>query len=125
MMGVVDTAHPRYGEVWLVSMMEAQGRGSEYREGDSCPAVVVSSDAMGMMGRRLVACIDLPQAAEGLWRVEIPDLKLSGIGKQGVVDAMQLHSVDIGQCVRKIGRVTADCMAEVAAAIAIVVEYED
>lgn len=125
MMSSVDTMHPRYGEVWLVSMTDSLGGQSMHNDGDSCPAVVVSSDAMGMMGRRLVACIDLPQAAEGLWRVEIPDLKLSGVGKQAVVDAMQLHCVGIEQCLRKIGRVTADCMAEVAAAIAIVVEYED
>lgn len=123
-MSQADSSCPKYGEVWLIAVPEKQSEEAT-TTAETYPAVVVSSDAMGTMPCRLVACIDLSLKVESLWRVEIPEQQSSGVEKRAVVDAMQLHCVDLEHCVQRIGRLPADCMAEVAAAIAIVVEYED
>ncbi len=123
-MSQTDSSRPKYGEVWLVAFPERQSEEATNAV-ETYPAVVVSSDAMGTMQRRLVARIDLPHKVEGLWRVEIPEQQSSGVEQRAVVDAMQLHCVDLESCVQRIGRLPADCMTEVAAAIAIVVEYEE
>jgi len=111
-----DATGPKYGEVWLVDPLD---------DGESWPAVVISSDAVGRMPLRLIARIDaIGRKNRGVWRVELPDPIESHIKGRPVVDTMQLHSVELSRCRERIGRVPADYMTEVAAAIAILVEFE-
>lgn len=109
---------PSYGEVWLVNAADPHGNAGAW------PAVVVSSDAMKGMPWRLVARIEGHRSREFLWRVEVPEIGHAGIDRRSVVDTFQLHCVELAHCIRKLGRLPADCMTEVAAAIAIIVEYE-
>lgn len=116
-MSRIDPVAPKYGEVWLV---ESKGR-----EESSVlwPAVVISSDAMELMPLRLVARIETFGKGEGLWRVEVPPTKSSGLEEPAVVDTMRICSVETDRCRKRLGRLPADCMVEVAAAVAILVEY--
>ena len=117
-MSQVDVASPRYGEVWLVESK---------KEGDvpDCwPAVVISSDAMELLPLRLVARIEAFRKGGGLWCVEVPQQEKAGLEQPAVVDTMQICSVETGRCRRRLGRLPADCMVEVAAAVAILVEHE-
>lgn len=109
---------PNYGEVWLI---DVSGNGTQP---DLRPCVIVSSDALRELPVRLVARIDEPAGHAHIWRVEIPAEEGSGIAGRAVADAMGLQSVELARCVRKIGSLSADVMAEIAAAIAIVVEFE-
>lgn len=114
-----NSSAPSYGEIWLIHAADAEGNPCSW------PAVVVSSDAMKGMPWRLVARIDGPQETGGyLWQVEVPQIESAGIAHRSVVDTMQLHCVELVRCERKLGRIHADSMVEVAAAIAIIVEYD-
>ena len=79
---------------------------------------------MELMPLRLVAKIDGVRKREGLWRVEVPQENEIGLDQRVVVDTMQISSVETTACRKRLGRLPADCMIEVAAAIAILVEYE-
>ena len=109
---------PKYGEVWLVESRE------ERQEVDLWPAVIISSDAMELMPLRLVARIDSFRKGGELWRVEVPSEITVGLDQQAVVDTMQICSVETTACRERLGRLPADCMIEVAAAVAILVEHE-
>ncbi|MCB0711885.1 MAG: type II toxin-antitoxin system PemK/MazF family toxin [Ignavibacteriae bacterium] len=117
-MSRIDPVPPKYGEVWLVESRE------EESASDLWPAVVISSDAMEQMPLRLVAKIKNFQKGSGLWCVEVPQEKSSGLDQPAVVDAMQICSIETGRCRKRLGRLPADCMVEVAAAVAILVEHE-
>ena len=109
---------PKYGEIWLV---ESTG---EKEKTDPWPAVVISSNAMEGMPLRLVARIEAFRKGAGLWCVEVPNDKDAGLQTKAIVDAMKICSVETRQCRERLGRLPADCMTEVAAAVAILVEYE-
>lgn len=117
-MGSGNLPAPNYGEVWLVNGVDNHGGPLSW------PAVVVSSNAMKGMPWCLVARIDRSANEECLWRVEVPHTEHAGVDRRSVVDTMQLHCVDRAHCIQKLGRIPADSMAEIAAAIAIIVEYE-
>ena len=90
------------------------------------PAVVVSSDALGRLNLKLVAPITEWQASftHSLWHVPLNPNSGNGLRKASAVDAFQLRGVDIARFVKWLGRLSADEMAEIAAAVAAVVEYE-
>ena len=48
----------------------------------------------------------------------------NGLTKVSAVDALQLRGVDTRRLTRKVGRLSAALMEEIAASIALVVEYE-
>ena len=91
----------------------------------SRPAVVVSSDGVGRLPVKLIAPITDWKASFGrnIWHVKIAPDSANGLMKISAVDALQLRGVDVRRLDRKLGRVSAILMQEIAAAIAIVVEY--
>ena len=113
---------PKRGEVWLVDF--APTKGAEIRK--TRPAVVVSSVAIAKLPVVLVAPITgwKDHIAGNFWHVGITPDSENGLNKEGAVDALQLRGVDSQRLVRKLGRLSATLMEEIAAAIAAVVEYE-
>lgn len=113
--------NPRRGDVWLVDFDPSVG--DEIRK---CrPAVVVSSNSVGRLRLKLVAPVTewKDQYAYDVWHVRLDPDGRNGLTKTSAVDALQLHSVDHQRLVRRLGRLTPLTMEEIAAAIAIVVEY--
>lgn len=113
---------PQRGEVWRVNFNPTIG--AEIRK--TRPAVVVSSDAAGILPVKLVAPITdwKDRYAQSFWHVRIDPDQANGLSKTSAVDALQLRGVDTSRLLDKMGRVSADKMEEIAAAIAAVVEYE-
>ena len=113
---------PRRGEIWLVNLDPTVG--AEIRK--VRPTVVVSSDAVGRLPIKLIAPITEWKAAftANLWHVRIDPDTSNGLSKVSTVDVLQLRGLDTQRFVRRLGRLTADQMEEIAAAIAAIVEYQ-
>lgn len=116
-----DRLSPKRSEIWLVNFDPTVG--AEIKK--TRPAVVVSSDAVGRLPVKLIAPItDWKQYfAQNIWHVKIEPDSLNNLTKPSSVDALQLRGVDIQRFVRRLGRVSSTTMEEIAAAIAIIVEY--
>ena len=115
---------PRRGEVWLCDFDPTKG--SEIRK--TRPAVVLSSDSMGILPLKLVAPITgWKEKFDGrLWFVKLAPTKANGLTKEGAVDLLQVRSlaVDGERFVEKKGHVTATKLEDIVSALALVVEYQ-
>lgn len=113
---------PLRGEIWQVNLNPTVG--AEMQK--SRPSVVVSSDAVGRLPIKLVAPITEwnPRYSRNIWHVQIPADATTGLNKLSAVDVLQLRGVDTQRLIRRLGRLTAEQMEEIAAAIAAVVEYQ-
>lgn len=113
---------PERGELWLVNFDPTIG--AEIRK--KRPAVVVNSDAVGILPIKLIAPITdwQDRFKHNIWHINVtPDSK-NGLSKVSAIDTLQLRGVDTQRFISKIGRLSATLMEEVAAAIAAVVEYQ-
>ncbi len=113
---------PRRGEVWLVNFDPTVG--AEIRK--TRPAVVVSSDAVGKLPIKLIAPITdwKDHYSANIWHVRLDPDDANGLTKPSAVDALQLRGMDVQRFVRRLGRLRAALIEEIAAAIAAVVEYQ-
>ncbi len=117
-----NTPIPKRGEVWLVNFDPTLG--VEIKK--TRPAVVVSSNAIGQLPLKLIAPITdwKPYFNRNLWHVRINPDNTNGLVKVSAVDTLQLRGADIQRFIRKLGQVSETTMAEIAAAVAAVVEYQ-
>ncbi len=115
-------AFPRRGEIWLVNFDPTVG--AEIRK--TRPAVIVSSDAVGRLPVKLIAPITdwKPHFSQSHWHVKIEPDKINNLKKVSAIDALQLRGMDIQRFVRRLGRVPSTTMEEIAATIAMIVEYQ-
>jgi len=113
---------PKRGEIWLVNFDPTVG--AEIKK--TRPAVVVSSDAVGRLPLKLIAPITewKQHYSSFLWHVRIDPDSFNNLGKDSSVDALQLRGVDVQRFIRRVGRVTSTAMEKIAAAIAMIVEYQ-
>ena len=113
---------PKRGEVWRVDFDPTKG--SEIKK--TRPAVVISSDAVGVLPVRLVAPITgwKNRFAKNLWHVHLSPTKRNGLRKESAVDALQVRSADTTRFVDKLGRVSRTELEEIVTAVAVVIEYE-
>jgi len=114
--------YPKRGEIWIVNFDPTVG--AEIRK--TRPAVVVSSDAVGRLPVKLIAPItEWKQAyAQSFWHVPIEPDNLTNLQKTSAVDTLQLRGMDIQRFVHRLGRVSSSTMEEIAAAIAMIIEYQ-
>ena len=108
---------PRYGEVWRI--VEEPSSGEEWL------GVVVSTDAIGLLPWRIVAQVEVDGTPAGLWHVPAPASRESGLQKGAYIDTALLCTIDAGRWSERVGRLPADFMGEVAAAIAILIEFDE
>jgi len=113
---------PRRGEIWWVDFDPT--RGSETAK--TRPAVVVSTDAVSVLPVRLVVPLTgwHPKHGEFVWRLKVAPTPLNGLTKVSAADALQLRCVSVDRFKERIGVLEAPLMAELTAAVALVIEYE-
>ncbi len=114
--------NPVRGEIWWVDLDPA--RGSETAK--VRPAVVVSVDAVSILPVRLVVPLTewKSKHQQYHWRLAVKPSTLNGLTKQSAVDALQIRCVSIGRFKNQMGRLEADSLAELCAAVALLVEAE-
>lgn len=112
----------RRGEVWRVNLDPTVG--VEIRK--TRPVVVVSSDAVGVLPIKLVAPLTEWKSylAANVWHVMVTPDAANGLTKPSAVDTLQLRGIDTQRFVDRIGVLSPSIMQSIAAAIALVVEYE-
>jgi len=114
--------NPKRGEIWYVNLNPA--RGSEiYKER---PVVVMSSNDIGLLPIRLVVPLTTwkEEYAEPFWYIKVIPNKNNGLSKMSAADTLQISGLDIGErFIQKVGFVSTDILADIAAAVAMVVEY--
>ena len=86
----------------------------------------MSSDGIGRLPVKLVAPITewKDVFGESAWLVRIDPDRRNGLRKTSAADVLQLRGIDLRRFVNRIGRLSPELMDEIAAAIAIVVEYQ-
>ncbi|MEW6033540.1 MAG: type II toxin-antitoxin system PemK/MazF family toxin [Chloroflexota bacterium] len=113
---------PERGEVWLVNFDPTVG--TEIKK--TRPAVVVSSDAVGILPIKVIVPITKWQNsfAGNFWHVKVDPDASNGLTYVSAVDSLQVRGVDTERFVRKLGTLSSGVLDEIAAAIAIIIEYE-
>jgi mRNA interferase MazF len=113
---------PRRGEVWLVNFDPTIG--TEIRK--IRPAVVISSNNIGILPIKLVAPItDWKDWYVGnLWHIKLNPNADNGLSKDSSVDTLQLRGVDTQRFIRKLGSLSPDELNSIVIAIVTVIEAE-
>jgi mRNA interferase MazF len=119
---ITNSSHPKRGDIWLTNFDPTLG--AEIKK--VRPAVIISSDGVGKLPIKLIAPItDWKEYYAGnIWHVKIEANNQNSLAKDSAVDVLQLRGVDLQRLVRKIGECSSEVMEEIAAAIAVVVEYD-
>lgn len=110
------------GEVWLVDFDPTQGSEIQKKR----PAIVISSDGVGKLAVKLVVPLThWDDSFKGvLWHVQVRPDGLNGLTQIDSADILQLRCVSLQRFDKCLGRISQNVLAEIAAAIAAVVEYE-
>jgi len=113
--------NPSRGEVWRVRFDPQVG--AEIRK--IRPALVVSVDAVGALPLRIVTPITewRPKYQTAPWLVYLSPDEFNGLDKESAADCFQIKSVSLSRFQSRIGMVSTDVLAEVAAGIALCVGY--
>jgi mRNA interferase MazF len=113
---------PQRGEIWLVNFDPTIGK--EIKK--TRPAIVISSNAIGILPIKLVAPITdwKDWFAGNLWHVKIKPDETNGLSKESSVDVLQLRGVDTKRFIQKLGVVAPEKMPEITIAIVTVIEAD-
>ena len=119
---MTDRPQPKRGEVWWVKPGKTAGAELQKKR----PYVVISADAMGNVPVKVVVPLKSWQDRfEGwAWVVRIEATEANGLTRTEAADVMQVRSFDTGKFEKQQGRLSADELDEITAALAIVVEYQ-
>lgn len=109
------------GEVWLVNLDPTIGQEIKKIR----PAVVLSSNSIGKLPLKIIVPITdwKPQYASYPWMVYLEPDQQNGLAKQSGADTFQVRSVDQSRLAKKLGLLTESVIEEIAAGIAICIEY--
>lgn len=120
-MNKATTLNPKRGDVWRVNFDPTKG--SEIRK--ARPAVVISSDAIGVLPVRIVAPITGWKSVfeKNIWHVRLKPTTRNGLTKESAVDALQVRSADTSRFEEKLGRTSTTELEEIITAVAVVIEY--
>ncbi len=90
------------------------------------PAIVINSNAIGILPIKLVAPITdwKERYVRNLWHIKLEPNTANGLNKESCVDVLQLRGVDTQRFIRKLGVVAPAQMSEIAIAIVAVIEAE-
>jgi mRNA interferase MazF len=109
------------GEVWQVSFdpsVEAEIRKTR-------PAVIISSDAVGVLPLRVVVPFTSWQTdfSAALWMVRVEPSTTNGLAKASAADAFQVKSVSTRRLLKKLGTVSDPELRAIVEAVGTVIEH--
>ncbi len=109
------------GEVWQVSFDPTVGEEIQ----KACPAVIISSNAIGTLALRVVVPITAwqPEFADAPWLVRLEPSSHNGLTKTSAADAFQVKSVSTRRLLRRIGTVSTQELQSIVEAVGTVMEY--
>ncbi len=113
---------PVRGDVWRVDFNPVKG--DEIMK--IRPAVVISSDAFSPLDTKIVVPLTgwQDKFTNSQWMVKIVADTNNGLDHDSAADALQIRCVSYERFTEKLGTVPAPILDEIAAAIAIVIEFQ-
>jgi mRNA interferase MazF len=119
---MASSMSPQRGEVWLVNFDPTVG--TEIRK--IRPAVVISSDEIGILPIKLIAPITdwKDRYFRNLWHVKVDPTIENGLSKSSAVDTLQLRGVDTQRFIKKLGALASEEIASIVLAIITIIEAE-
>jgi mRNA interferase MazF len=113
-------AKPKRGEIWLVNLDPTIG--AEIKK--TRPAVIISSDSVGILPVRLIAPITGwdDRYSGNIWHIHIISDATNNLSKPSAVDVLQVRGVDTARFVHRIGKLGHKTMKEITEALAAVIE---
>lgn len=114
---------PSRGEVWLVNLNPTVGQELQKTR----PAVVISSDALStpLQLKTIVPITKWqPSFAGKPWHTKLTPDSQNGLMKDSSADALNVRSVSTQRLMQRLGRLSPEQVEAIAAAIALVVEYQ-
>ena len=113
---------PARGDVWRVDFNPVKG--DEIMK--IRPAVVISSDAFSPLNTKIVVPLTgwQDKFTNSQWMVKIVADASNGLDHDSAADALQLRCVSYERFNLKLGTIPAPLLDEIAAAIAIVIEFQ-
>jgi mRNA interferase MazF len=113
-------SEPKRGEIWLVNFDPTVGNEIQKAR----PAVVISVDALGSSGLRIVVPLTGYQEKHDKfpWCVPLKKNKRNGLTKDSTADAFQVKSVSTQRFIEKKGAVSAATLTELSSALALCVD---
>lgn len=119
---MTNSVSPQRGEVWLVNFDPTLGTEIQKIR----PAVVISSNEIGVLPIKLVAPITdwKDRYSRNLWHVRIAPTADNGLSKGSSVDTLQLRGVDTQRFIKKLGILSSDEIASITIAILTVIEAD-
>lgn len=108
---------PKRGEIWWVDFEPVQGA----EIGKKRPAVIVSSDSIGVLPLRIIVPITTWQASftSKPWLIKIKKTDRNGLQQDSAADAFQLKSVSISRFDKRIGIIGDAAISDIAIGIGI------
>ena len=87
---------------------------------------MVNTNAVSRLPVRLVIPLTewKEKHSQYVWRLEVSPSELNGLTKRSAADALQIRCVSLERLKEHIGLLEADLMAELCAAVALVVDFE-
>jgi mRNA interferase MazF len=112
---------PKRGEIWEINLDPTVGVEMQKKR----PVVVISSDAAGRLPIKLISPITGwdNRYSNNFWHVKISPNASNGLSKVSAVDVLQSRGVDTARFTKKVGRLDAGLMEDIAAAMAALVEH--
>ena len=114
-----STPSPVRGELWMIRFDPSQGA----EIGKTRPAVVVNPSSVGRLPLRIVVPVTgwKREYASVPWLVQLKPARTNGLSKASAADCFQVKSIAVGRFVSKLGKLRADELEEISAAIALCV----
>ena len=115
------TPSAKRGEVWQIDLEPTKGDELKKQR----PAIVISSDALGVLGVKLVVPLTAwnPSFQGKVWHVPIEPTAENGLGKTSSADTLQTRSVSLQRFERRLRKVDDETLERITAALAIVIEH--
>ncbi len=115
-------AEPVRGEIWQIRFDPSEG--DEMRK--IRPAVVISAQNAGRMRLQIVVPITgwQPVFERYFWMIQLQANSRNGLSKESAADTFQVKSLSTNRFQKKLGIVTPEEIAEIAAAIALCIGYQ-
>lgn len=110
---------PKRSEVWVANMDPAIGAEIRKRR----PVVVISSDAVRGLPIRSVVPFTTSDLVPAPWHVEVLASAENGLDRDTHADAVQVRTLACERFVRRLGRLADETMEDIAAGVAMLIEY--
>lgn len=109
------------GDIWLVNLDPTVGQ--EIKK--TRPAVIISSNSIGKLPLKIIVPITdwKKQFSVYPWMVKLEPTHENGLVKVSSADSFQVRSIDKIRLYKKLGRISADKLAEITAGVVICIEH--